>query len=148
MPGTPARGLTAVVVLSVVLAGSGPVHGAASVQVAGPGAKTSGYLSPVIVAARAQAVVFTNADQLDFHDLVSWNPTGGSDGTGGKLYGPGSSPWCTRFPRNKCPLFTSRVIGPRDTDLIDLRNTIAGQTYEFACSLHLGAMKGALQVVA
>jgi polyvinyl alcohol dehydrogenase (cytochrome) len=118
----------------------GPEDQAVPHIVAGPQAQFAGYLTPTMVASKsAGRVLYTNLDVVR-HDVVQDPRT---DGVAGK----GKDPWCTRFAKGKCPVFWAPLLGLGETaELRGLKNTVAGRTYTFYCSLHPG-MRGTLAVV-
>jgi hypothetical protein len=59
----------------------------------------------------------------------------------------GKDPWCKRFAKGKCPVFLAPLLGLGESaELQGLKNTVAGKSYTFYCSLHPG-MRGTLAVV-
>jgi plastocyanin len=118
----------------------GPEDQVAPHVVAGPQAQFYGYLTPAVVASKATGrVLYTNLDVVR-HDVVQDVRT---DGVAGK----GKDPWCKRFAKGKCPVFWAPLVGLGETvELQGLKNTQAGKSYTFFCSLHPG-MRGTLAVV-
>ena len=116
----------------------GPVDAAPHI-VAGPQAQFAGYLTRVMVASKSTGkVLYTNLDVVR-HDVVQDPRTDG-------VAGSGKDPWCKRF-KGKCPVFWTPLLGLGETtELQGLKNTQAGRTYTFYCSLHPG-MRGTLAVV-
>jgi polyvinyl alcohol dehydrogenase (cytochrome) len=118
----------------------GPEDGIAPHIVAGPQAQFSGYLTPAMVFSKASGkVIYTNLDVVR-HDVVQDVRT---DGVASK----GKDPWCKRYAKGKCPVFMAPLLGLGESaELQGLKNTVAGKTYTFYCSLHPG-MRGSLAVV-
>jgi polyvinyl alcohol dehydrogenase (cytochrome) len=118
----------------------GPEDAATPHIVAGPQAQFSGYLTPAMVFSKASGkVVYTNLDVVR-HDVVQDVRT---DGVASK----GKDPWCKRYAKGRCPVFMAPLLGLGESaDLQGLKNTVAGKTYTFYCSLHPG-MRGSLAVV-
>jgi polyvinyl alcohol dehydrogenase (cytochrome) len=93
------------------------------VIVAGPGATSSNYATPAMVARVGGPLTFANSD-IAQHDVTS----------------------VARRPDNS-PLFRSPLVGLGQTAAVTgLADTVAGQTYAFYCSIHPG-MKGTLAIV-
>ena len=89
---------------------------------AGPGAASVGYATPVMVTRKGGPLNFVNFDVVQ-HDVVA------------KENGPDGKPW-----------FKSKLIGLAETAPVEgLERVEAGRTYPFYCSLHPG-MQGSLQV--
>jgi polyvinyl alcohol dehydrogenase (cytochrome) len=118
----------------------GPEEQLAPHIVAGPQAQFYGYLTPQMVASKGTGkVIYTNLDVVR-HDVVQ---DVRNDGVASK----GKDPWCKKFAKGKCPVFWTPLLGlGESTDLQGLKNTQAGKTYTFFCSLHPG-MRGSLAVV-
>jgi polyvinyl alcohol dehydrogenase (cytochrome) len=118
----------------------GPEDAASPHIVAGPQAQFYGYLTPAMVFSKASGkVIYTNLDVVR-HDVVQDVRT---DGVASK----GKDPWCKRYAKGKCPVFTAPLLGLGESaELQGLKNTEAGKTYTFYCSLHPG-MRGSLAVV-
>ena len=118
----------------------GPEDQAAPHIISGPQAQFSGYLTPAMVASKASGrVIYTNLDVVR-HDVIQDVRT---DGVAGK----GKDPWCKRFAKGKCPVFWTPLLGLGESaEVQGLKNTAAGKTYTFYCSLHPG-MRGSLAVV-
>jgi polyvinyl alcohol dehydrogenase (cytochrome) len=118
--------------------GAGPTDPAPHI-VSGPQAQFAGYATRVMVASKAAGkVLYTNLDVVR-HDVVQDPRTDG-------LASSGKDPWCKRF-KGKCPVFWTPLMGLGETtELQGLKNTQAGKTYTFYCSLHPG-MRGSLAVV-
>ena len=119
--------------------GARPPVEAAPHIVAGPQAQFAGYLTRTMVASKSLGkVLYSNLDVVR-HDVVQDPRT---DGVGGS----GKDPWCKRF-KGKCPAFWTPLLGLGETtELQGLKNTQAGRSYTFYCSLHPG-MRGTLAVV-
>ncbi|HEX2240169.1 MAG TPA: cupredoxin domain-containing protein [Actinomycetota bacterium] len=115
----------------------------------GPQAKFYGYLTPVIVISKGEALTFSSLD-LENHDFVQDVEV---DGFGG----PKKMPWCSKGHDHggagnhhekspPCPIFWSELIGLNEsTEVLGLKNLKSGTTYSFFCTLHHG-MKGKLIV--
>jgi plastocyanin len=118
----------------------GPEDEVAPHIVAGAQAQFYGYLTPAMVLSKGSGkVVYTNLDVVR-HDVVQDVRT---DGVAGK----GKDPWCKRFGKGKCPVFWAPLLGVGESAQVQgLKNTVAGKTYTFYCSLHPG-MRGSLAVV-
>jgi hypothetical protein len=118
--------------------GAGPTDPAPHI-VSGPQAQFAGYATKLMVASKSYGkVLYTNLDVVR-HDVIQDPRT---DGVASK----GKDPWCKRF-KGKCPVFWTPLLGLGETtDLQGLKNTEAGKTYTFYCSLHPG-MRGSLAVV-
>src|SRR4051812_23415780 len=108
--------------------------------VAGPQAQFAGYLTPAMVVSKASGkLLYTNLDVVR-HDVVQDVRT---DGMASK----GKDPWCKRYAKGKCPVFVAPLLGLGETaEVQGLKNTVAGKSYTFYCSLHPG-MRGTLAVV-
>jgi polyvinyl alcohol dehydrogenase (cytochrome) len=108
--------------------------------VAGPQAQFAGYLTPAMVVSKSQGrLLYSNADVVR-HDVVQ---DVRNDGVADK----GNDPWCKRFGKGKCPVFWAPLLGLGESaEVQGLKNTVAGKTYTFYCSLHPG-MRGTLAVV-
>lgn len=106
--------------------------------VTGPTAKYYGYLTPVVVIAKGGAVTYTNLD-LERHNVVQ-------DVNADGVHGSSKAKWCSQFPKGKCPIFYSPLIGlGQSTAVQGLKYVAPGQVYTFYCTLHPG-MKGKLVV--
>jgi len=133
----------ALILLVALLLGAAPVPAGASsasgVQVlTGPTAKYYGYLTPVVVFSKAGSVTYTNID-IERHDVVQ---DVASDG----VHGSSTRSWCRLFPRGRCPIFYSRLIGLGQSEPVrGLAYVKPGRVYTFYCTLHPG-MKGHLVV--
>ena len=122
----------------VLLSGTAPASPSTaegSPVVSGPGAKFSGYASAVVVVQPGAKITYYNID-IEKHNVVH-------DAIADGVYAKKKQPWCRDFPKKKCPLFWSQLIGLGDTPVLGLENLEAGKTYSFYCTLHPG-MKGRL----
>lgn len=126
--------IVAVAIMSVVGSLSAS-HAAVQTVLTLPGARLSGNFDGADVAVKSQTLTFANLDPLDEHNMRSVDN------------GPDGAPWCTGYPHGTCPLFISKFAHFGETATVDLRNTVAGGTYDFVCSAH-SSMKGTLRVVA
>lgn len=92
--------------------------------VAGPGAWSSTYATPLVVYEEGGSVVFRNADLLN-HDVVSIE-RGGDE-----------APWCVGYAKGDCPLFWTPLIGlGQSVPVYGLDATVPGDTYRYYCTLH------------
>ncbi|MEA2350218.1 MAG: hypothetical protein QOG41_2474 [Thermoleophilaceae bacterium] len=102
--------------------GGQPSGGAGPSVVAGPGAASTGYATPLMTASKGGSLSFVNLDVVQ-HDVVA------------KQKGP-----------DGLPLFRSRLIGLGESAPVEgLDRVQSGTTYDFYCSVHPG-MKGQLAV--
>lgn len=132
------RRISVLASIFVVFASMTASHAAGQVIIAPPGAQVAGVYDGVDVAVKGQDVTFVNLDAASSrHDVMSVK------------MGPDTSPWCASggFAIGHCPLFFSSLVPAGSTSTVDLRNTVAGETYTFTCLFHPN-MKGTLQVVA
>lgn len=118
----------------VVLAAS---PASAVVAAAGPGSFTTGYVTPVVVAAKGGSLTFFNGD-VATHTLTS------------EAYLPKKiarkTKRCRSFSRTTCPLFTTRTVGEGESGRVDgLNHVKPGRQYDFYCRVHSG-MRGTLVV--
>lgn len=110
--------------------GGSPAGG--SVVLAQPGSFATSYTTRATVAQKGGRLTFVNGD-LQPHDVVAYGHTG-----------PGDQPWCAKFPKGKCPLFWSELIGAGQTTPVQgLENLEPGSTYTFYCTIH-PSMRGTL----
>ena len=101
--------------------GPGPGLPAGASVVAGPGAASTTYLTPVMVTKPGGPLTFANFDIAE-HDVTSDQTVGGT------------------------PLFSSKLIGLGQTAPVQgLDKVQSGQSYSFHCSIHPG-MHGTLIV--
>jgi plastocyanin len=101
-----------------------------------PGAWVTTYATQVVVVDAARAADYVNAD-IALHDVwsVATRPAGDA------------SPWCAKFASAKCPVFYSELIPLAEiTPILGLEDVVAGQFYEFYCSIHRG-MRGTLVAI-
>lgn len=123
----------------VALIGAAPASSSTVAEgspvVSGPGAKFAGYVTAAVVVQPGSQITYYNAD-IEKHNVVH-------DAIADGVYAKKKQPWCRDFPKKKCPLFWSQLIGLGETPVLGLKNLEAGQTYTFYCTLHPG-MKGRL----
>ena len=101
--------------------GGNPAPAGPSV-LAGPGAASTGYATPAMIASKGGPLSFVNLDVVQ-HDVVADDK--GPDGS---------------------PLFRSKLIGAGETAPVEGMDRVeSGQSYGFFCSLHPG-MRGTLAV--
>ena len=125
------------IVLCAAPASVGASSGGTQV-VSGPTAKYYGYLTPVVVISRGGSITYTNMD-IERHDVVQDVASDGAHGSSRRS-------WCGLFPRGRCPIFYSRLIGLGQSEAVrGLRYVKPGHVYTFYCTLHPG-MKGHLVV--
>jgi len=135
-----------IVVTLAVLAWAAPTGASTTAADSGPAtqiltgltAKYYGYLTPVVVIQRGGSITYTNLD-LERHDVVQ-------DVKTDHIHGSSRRPWCRQFPRRRCPVFYSPLIGLGQSESVQgLRYVKPGQVYTFYCTLHPG-MTGKLVV--
>jgi len=123
----------------LMLIGAAPASSSAVAEgmpvVSGPGAKFGGYASAAVVVQPGAKITYYNFD-IEKHNVVH-------DAIADGVYAKKKMPWCRDFPKKKCPLFWSQLIGLDQTPVLGLENLKAGQAYTFYCTLHPG-MKGRL----
>ena len=125
----------AVLVLSSVPTAAAPTD---SQVVSGLTAKYYGYLTPAVVVSKGGAITYTNLD-IERHNVVQ-------DVNADGVHGNGKQKWCTQFPKGRCPVFYSALIGLGQSESVKgLKNVKPGSVYTFYCTLHPG-MKGKLVV--
>ncbi len=125
-----------IVGVGLALATASPA--AAAVAAAGPGGFVTGFVTPVVVVARGEAITFVNTD-IARHDFVAADAF-----VPRKL--ARKAKWCSAFPAGKCPLFWSQRIGTgASTDVLGLQRVQSGKQYTFYCTVHPN-MKGTLVV--
>ena len=126
----------------VLLAGAAPASSRSAAQgehvVSGAGAKFYGYATPLVVVEPGAEISYYNFD-IEKHNVVQ-------DAIADGVYSKKKQPWCRDFPKGKCPVFWSKMIGLGDTPIKGLENVEPGQLYTFYCTLHPG-MKGRLVAV-
>jgi plastocyanin len=106
--------------------------------VTGLTAKYYGYLTPLVVISKGGSLTYTNLD-IERHNVVQ-------DVAADGVHGSSTRPWCGQFPRGKCPIFYSELIGFQGSEAVKgLRYVTPGKVYSFLCTLHPG-MKGTLVV--
>ena len=113
----------------------------AAAVVAGPGSFAAGYDTPATVTAAGGAapLMFVNGDIQPHNVIANANFL---DKKTAK-----STPWCSNYPKKKCPIFWSETIPlGGQTEVLGLENTESGQQYSFFCSIHPG-MKGTLVTI-
>jgi plastocyanin len=117
------------------------------VVLAGPGARSSNYATPLVIVQPGDDVTFMNLDLFP-HSVRS------------KVMGPDNVPWCKpadpdeprhrirnprRFPIGKCPLLWTPPIsmtnGVMESKLYGTKNLYAGSTVDFYCTV-FPKMKG------
>ena len=104
----------------------------------GPSAKYYGYLTPVVVVSKGGHITYTNID-IERHNVVQ-------DVTFDGVHGPSTAKWCGQFPKGRCPIFYSALIGLGQSESVrGLKGVKPGKVYTFYCTLHPG-MKGRLVV--
>ena len=106
--------------------------------VSGLTAKYYGYLTPVVVIQPGGGITYTNLD-IERHNVVQDVATDG-------VHGKGTHKWCGLFPKGRCPIFYSALIGLGQSESVrGLKGVKPGKVYTFYCTLHPG-MKGRLVV--
>ena len=129
------------VALAGLLLGAAPANANAPTDtqvVSGPTAKYYGYLTPVVVIEQGGPITYTNID-IERHNVVQ-------DVNKDGVHGPSKAKWCGLFPKNKCPLFYSPLIGlGQSVSVQGLKAVKPGQLYTFYCTLHPG-MQGHLLI--
>jgi polyvinyl alcohol dehydrogenase (cytochrome) len=99
---------------------------AGSAVIAQPGSFASGYTTPMAPYVTGGEMTFFNGDSV-MHDVVA------------SVYGDGKQKWCSSFPKGKCPLFWTPLIGlGATTPILGLEDLEPGETYPFYCSIHPG----------
>lgn len=125
-----------------VLSGAAPASSSARAEgvpiVSSAAAKFYGYATPVVVVQPGAAITYYNFD-IEKHNVVQ---DAIADGVSSKK----KQPWCRDFPKGKCPVFWSKLIGLGEAPMLGLENVQPGQVYTFYCTLHPG-MKGRLVAV-
>lgn len=117
---------TAVTIALLVLALSAGGRADALVAVAGPGGTNLGFATRVVVQPVGQPLSFVNAD-TDPHNVTSAE------------YGPNTQPWCVDYLVNRCPVLWSRTttVGTMPvTPVLGVENLVAGEIYNFFCTIH------------
>ena len=110
----------------------------AAVAASGPGGFAAGYVTPVVVVERGEALTYYNFDVPE-HDFVA------TDAFVPKKK-ERSTKWCSGFRSGKCPLFWTPTIGAGEsTAVLGLQRVKAGTQYGFFCSRHPN-MQGTLIV--
>jgi plastocyanin len=128
----------AVVVLVAGATGASGAPGPPARAVTGLTAKYYGYLTPVLVISKGGSLTYTNLD-IERHNVVQDVKTDG-------VHGPSTAAWCAQFPKGRCPIFYSALIGFGGSEAVKgLQNVTPGKIYTFYCTLHPG-MKGRLVV--
>ena len=122
---------------AALLVGSAPPASAA-VAASGPGGFAAGYVTPVVVVERGEALTYYNLDVPE-HDFVATD-----------AFVPKKSEhktkWCSGFRSGKCPLFWTPTIGAGEsTEVLGLKRVKPGTQYGFFCSRHPN-MQGTLIV--
>jgi polyvinyl alcohol dehydrogenase (cytochrome) len=106
--------------------GGGEGAPAGSVVLAQPGSFVAGYTTAVAPYVTGGEMTFVNGDSV-MHDVVA------------SVYGDGKQPWCKNFPKGKCPLFWTPLIGlGGTTPILGLEDLESGGMYPFYCSIHPG----------
>src|SRR5437879_4104756 len=120
---------TAALLLGALPASAGTATATGASVITGPGGKSGGYLTPVVVVSKGGSITYSNFD-VERHDVVQ---DVGSD----RVHGSSTRPWCALFPRHKCPIFYSRLIGFGQSEAVrGLRYVKPGAVYTFYCTLH------------
>ena len=135
------RRLVGFIVIAVCLlmpAPAGSAEAEGGPVVTGPAAKYYGYATAVVVAQPGSAVNYHNFD-IEKHNVVQ-DPI--ADGVTNKK----KQRWCADFPKGRCPLFWSKLIGMGETPIKGLENIKPGNVYTFYCTLHPG-MRGRLLAI-
>ena len=102
--------------------------------IAVPGSFAYGYVTPAILVAPGEPILFVNLDVAP-HDIVAKDAVR-----------PNDRPWCARF-QGPCPLFASDVVGTGgQTNVVGTETLTPGGQYAFVCSIHLN-MTGTLVVL-
>jgi polyvinyl alcohol dehydrogenase (cytochrome) len=99
-------------------------------------AQSYGYVTPYMVVQQGGKLQYANFDIVR-HNVVQ-DPA--ADHKARK-----SGAWCGQYPKGKCPLFWSRLIGLNQSEQVVGVSSLKPGTYSFYCSLHPG-MKGKLVV--
>jgi hypothetical protein len=123
--------------MAFVVLPSSPAN--AVVAVATQAAIQTGYATPIVVTPQDGVVTFSNSDLLP-HDI-----------TADRLYLPKKvakgQPWCKRYPKRGCPMFTTGVTPSGGVSQLQGLNLVeSGTQYPFVCSLHPSTMKGTLVI--
>jgi len=100
-------------------------------------AQSYGYATPVMFVNRGGKLTYANFD-LVRHNVVQ-------DVAADHKARRTRASWCGQFPRGKCPLFWSRLIGLDQSEQVLGVNQLKPGTYTFMCTLHPG-MQGKLIV--
>lgn len=120
----------------LLVAGAPSTYAAAAA--AGPGSYAAGFATPVVVMTEGDGITFANTDVVP-HNLTA------SDAFVPKKQAK-RVPWCSGFPKGKCPLFRSDTITAGQTAEVEgLERVVSGKQYGFVCTLHTN-MKGTLVV--
>jgi plastocyanin len=110
----------------------------AATAAAGPGGFAAGFATPVVVAARGEAVTLVNAD-IAPHNFVA-------DGTYLPRKVAKKTTWCSAFTPTTCPLFWSPTATTGESaEVQGLERLTAGGQYAFHCMIHPG-MRGTLVI--
>ena len=110
----------------------------AAVAASGPGGFAAGYVTPVVVVEKGEALTYYNFDVPE-HDFVATD-----------AFVPKKkerrTKWCSGFKSGKCPLFWTPTIGAGEsTEVFGLQRVKPGKQYGFFCSRHPN-MQGTLIV--
>ncbi len=98
-------------------------------------AKYYGYATPLVLVQSGSPTTYYNFD-IEKHNVVQ---NAIEDG----VAGPKKQPWCRDFPRKKCPVFWTKLIGLGETPVKGLESVEPGTIYTFYCTIHPG-MEGRL----
>ena len=109
----------------------------AAVAVAGPGAASTGYATPIVVTPQGAPLTFVNGDIAD-HTVTA-------EATLPRRVARKTS-YCKSYGVRSCPLFTSGVVPAGESgDVVGVNRAKPGREYEFSCQIH-GSMTGTLVV--
>lgn len=123
--------------LVLVMVVAAPTH--AAVAAAGPGGYATWFATPVVVITEGEGITFANTDVAP-HNFTA------SDVFVPKKQAK-KAPWCSGFPKGKCPLFRSDTITLGNTTEVDgLERVVSGKQYGFVCTIHAN-MTGILIVL-
>lgn len=124
-------------IMALATVGGGAEAAGTPVIVSGPGSFASTYTQPVIIVSPGDEVTYVNLD-AQRHDVLSLARRAPEDP---------QPEWCEFVNTTPCPVVGSALIGlGATTPLLGLEDVVAGETYEFFCSLH-STMFGHIVVV-